>query len=260
MRPIMSPHRLARQVLLILCFSSGCAVRMQPSNQAFDQVAGRGPLLLVATDASLPSSRFFEEHRRSSSSLGRLIDTQGVPEAISVEREFLQPTKMRLLYPNKGQVYVLSRQEGQWFVVASEALTETDIDLIQKQKIKRAQAVVDLGAPAPGQNGAPTMASEVKPVAHVAGNDFRGRLKPPMVAREAVLTRTRNGNYVHQVSFEGEDLSTLAEWYTDDPTRAKALAAANHRGPKEPLRLGERIVIPAALITNPSPLPEAMVP
>lgn len=233
---------------------------MQPSNQTFDQVAGRGPLLLVAADASLASNRFFEEHRGASSSLGWLVETQGVPEAISVEREFLQPTKLKLLYVNKGQVYVLTRQEGQWFVVGSEEISDGDIESIQKQKIKRMQVTGGMGTRPAGVPGSLDVVPDTKPVAHLSGGDFRGRLKPPTPAREAVLIRGRDGNYVHHVSFEGEDMVTLAEWYTDDATNAKALSVANRSRRGESLRLGERIVIPAALMTNPHPLPEAMVP
>lgn len=88
---------------------------------------------------------------------------------------------------------------------------------------------------------------------------FRGRLKPPTQAEVADLSKTSSGDYVHRVSFVGETLFTIAEWYTDDGANARALQAASKRAARQPLRIGDRIVIPRRLMMNTSPLPEAVV-
>lgn len=242
--------------LTVAFVGSGCAIRMQPSNPIFDQVAGRGPMLLVSSDGALPSVRFFEENRMESASLGRLVERQGAPEAISVEREFLRPTKLKLFYPSQNQVYILSREDGQWFVIGSEPFSDADSEALQKQRVKRAQAASEMIVPT-------TTASspmEVRPVAHALSDDFRGRLKPPSKAEVADLSKTSSGDYVHRVSFAGETLFTIAEWYTDDGANARALVAASKRAARQPLRIGDRIVIPRRLMTNTAPLPEAVVP
>lgn len=71
--------------------------------------------------------------------------------------------------------------------------------------------------------------------------------------------RLPNGDYRHRVTFRGETLRLLADWYTEDPKNVSAIASANRRSPTSPLQLGEEITIPKRLMRNVQALPEAAV-
>lgn len=237
----------------------GCSLKIQHSVPQFDRVAGKGPLLLIRSDESNAANQFFIDTLGASEALRLLVREHGTPDAISVEREFLQPTKLKLFYSSQSQVYVCVNQDGLWFVVGVELPSDADTESLGKQRLKQPQTV------AQGQEPATVPATIVAaPVAAplaqaIDTSALRGQLKPPAVAQVARLSRTSRG-YIHQVSFPGETLYSLADWFTEDPKNASALARSSHRDLTAPLRMGDRIVIPEALMRNPEPFPEALVP
>lgn len=250
--PLLSVFLLA----ITLC---GCSLKMQQSVPQFDRVAGRGPLLLIRSDDTNSANQFFLDTLGSSEALRLLVREHGAPDAISLEREFLQPIRLKLFYSSQSQVYVCVNQDSRWFVVGAEHPSDSDTESLDKQRLKQSQTVAELNAPPqalPSAVAAPIAA----PVARASeASDFRGQLKPPTLAGVAPLSRSSHG-YIHKVSFGGETLYSLADWFTEDPQNAAALARSSRRGLRDPLRLGDQIVIPATLMRNPQPFPEALVP
>lgn len=246
-------------VFLLALTLSGCSLKMQQSVPQFDRVAGKGPLLLIRTDDTNSANQFFLDTLGSSEALRLLVREHGAPDAISVEREFLQPTRLRLFYSSQGQVYVCVNQDSRWFVVGVEQPSDADTESLGKQRLKQSQTVAELNTPP--QAPPPLVAAPVTaPVARlIEVSDFRGQLKPPTLAGVAPLSRGPHG-YIHKVSFAGETLYSLADWFTEDPRNAATLARSSQRGLRDPLRLGEQIVIPATLMRNPEPFLEAFVP
>jgi hypothetical protein len=251
-------------VLLVSVFFSaltlsGCSLKIQQSVPQFDRVAGKGPLLLIRSDDTNSANQFFIDTLGSSEALRLLVREHGAPDAISVEREFLQPTRLKLFYSSQSQVYVCVNQDGRWFVVGVERPSDSDTESLGKQRVKQSQTVAELNVPS--QAPATVVAAPaVVPLARSSeAPDFRGQLKPPALAGLAPLRRSSQ-SYIHHVSFAGETLYSLADWFTEDPTNAAELARASRRALSQPLRLGDRIVIPASLMRNPEPFPEALVP
>jgi hypothetical protein len=242
-------------VFLSVLTLSGCSLKIQQSVPQFDRVAGKGPLLLIRSDDTNSANQFFIDTLGSSEALRLLVREHGTPDAISVEREFLQATRLKLFYSSQGQVYVCVNQDGRWFVVGVEHPSDSDTESLGKQRLKQSQTLADLNVPSPAP-AAPAAA----PLAQSTGAaDFRGQLKPPTLAGVAPLHRGSHG-YIHQVSFAGETLYSLADWFTEDPGNAAALARASQRDLGQPLRLGDSIMIPSTLMRNPEPFPEALVP
>lgn len=234
-------------VILLLVSLNACSIKIQPRNATFDKILGRGPLILVLNDETQPTQQFLAEHLSGSESLRLLVKEHGLPEGISVEREFLQTTILRLFYPKYGEVYVCTRQEGAWVLVGIEPLSAADAESLRRQQSKAAPVVADLG-------GQPTVAA---PVAYHP--DVRGQLRPPGVAGVARLESSRSG-YVHHVTFAGETMEVLADWYTEDAQNAIRLAKASSLSPGQVLRIGDAVSIPRAFMRNRDPFPEAMVP
>lgn len=249
---------LARFFLYVLIgtWSVGCSVHMQPDNVEFGKLCGKGPVIIVPTDETALSTAFFRQHWVASESIKHLVTQRGTPEAISVEREFLRPNRLKLFYPAQGQVYVLDQVGGEWLVAGSEPLERADLDLVRTQQATYSQPVrpaIRVGDVAPPRNPSP-------PVAAIPPSEFRGMLKPPNKALVAKLTKARDNTFTHTVSFPREDFTILADWYTDNSSNAALLARTNRRSPQAVLKVGDQISIPRELMRNPDPLPEAMVP
>lgn len=241
---------------LLLCIASACSVHRQESGALFDTLKGRGPVLIEPANQGVASTRFFHDMWVSSSSIKHLVTQRGTPEAISTEREFLKPNRMKLFYPSQGQVYVLDQLDGEWLVSGSEPMVTNEFDQVTRQKTNLIN---------PGVQAVPVLHTAVPtnpqpPVARIDPEEFRGQLKPPAAAVVARLSRRADDAYIHTVSFPGEDFVVLADWYTDSPRNAERLAITNNRGLHRSLRIGDQIVIPRSLMANPEPLPEAMVP
>jgi hypothetical protein len=244
------------QCALLVVSSSACSIHLQRDNEDFDKLCGKGPVLIVSADETALSTSFFRRNWTTSQTIKHLVMQRGTPEAISVEREFLKPHRLKLFYPATGQVYLLDQVGGEWLVAGSEPLERKEFDLVIAQRTK-AHAAGPTALPA--RNTAPVPVSR-QPVAAVAPAEFRGMLKPPVSAGVATLTTGSDGTFVHTVTFPREDLVTLADWYTDNASNAVVLARSNHRSLQQPLAVGEKIAIPRGLMRNRDPLPEAAVP
>jgi len=242
----------------ILALNAGCAVRVQQGSSEFDKLCGKGPVLIIPTDETAFSTAFFRQHWGTSATIKHLVTQRGTPEAISLEREFLRPNRLKLYYPAQGQVYLLDQVGGEWLVAGSEPLDRVDLELVATQRER--MGVAGATPPVVRVGGAEMVKEERAPVAAVSSAEFRGMLRPPGRAETATLVKGANGAYLHTVSFPREDLSVLADWYTGDSSNAMILAQANKRSTQRALVVGDRITIPRAIMRNAEPLPEAMVP
>jgi hypothetical protein len=224
-------------------------------------------VLIEPSNQAQASTKFFQETWRSSAAVKHLVTQRGAPEAISVEREFLQPNRLKLFYPVQGQVYILDLHEGEWFVSGSEPIVVTDFENLKRQQAASTSTLahrtaIDQHLPVQVEPVSASHGSQVSkaPVGYVAPSEFRGRLKAPSAAAVASLTMVDSHTYVHTVTFQGENLSVLADWYTESEANASRLAAINRRPTASPLPVGDKIAIPRSLMRNAEPLPEAIVP
>jgi hypothetical protein len=253
--------------LAILFFAVGCSIRKQECGVLFDRLKGKGPVLLEPNNESVASTKFFHEMWRSSATVKHLVTQRGAPEAISIERDFLQPNRLKLFYPGQAQVYILDLHEGEWLVSGSEPMVASEVEQLSRQRAKITSAAAERSLidktgqmstnPEPALQTGPV---DRIPVAHVAPTELRGRLKPPTVAAVAKLYKQDSRTYLHTVTFPGETFSVLADWYTNSGENAGRLAAVNRRAVSDRLHVGEKIAIPGSLMLNPDPLPEALVP
>lgn len=242
---------------------SGCSIQQRPSNPEFDALQGQGPVLIVPNDESVVSTKFFRDKWGHSDSIKHLVARQGVPTAISVEREFLAPSRLKLFYPEQGIVYILDYLNDNWMISGSEPLSGADLQVLQVRQRSNTRPAVfkpsrDIYTLTPRLQPLPSNPPQEVTLAHPMG-DLRGRLKAPAVARVANLEVGGDGSYRHTVSFQGEDLTLLADWYLGNPESAQYLAKINHIDPATPLAIGQQIVLPAGTIANSDPLPEALV-
>jgi hypothetical protein len=124
--------------LVLVALTSGCAVQQRETGALFDQLRGRGPLIIDAANETGPSTRFFRDNWQGSTAIKQLVSTRGAPDALSVEREFLQPNRLKLFYPSQGEVFILDSVDGEWFVAGIESVQDEDLKVLQDQRAQKA--------------------------------------------------------------------------------------------------------------------------
>jgi hypothetical protein len=255
-------------VAAVAVVQSGCSLKNRDSGALFEGLRGKGPMVIEPQNEAVASTKFFYETWRASPSIKHLVTQRGTPAAISAEREFLQPHRLKLFYPKDGQVYLLDLHEGEWFVSGSEPIADVDMQRLRASTVTLVPQVESSFAKSEEKLAVShtSHATEWLPVelapkpAGRPSEELRGRLKPPSQAAVASVHRADARTLIHTVTFPGETLEVLADWYTDDISNARRIASANQMVGSHRLRVGDRIALPRTLVVNPAPLPEAFVP
>jgi hypothetical protein len=122
--------------LVLVALTSGCAVQQRETGALFDQLRGRGPLIIDVANETGPSTQFFRDNWKGSTAIKQLVLTRGAPDALSVEREFLQPNRLKLFYPSQGEVFILDSVDGEWFVAGTEPVQVEDLKALRDQRVQ----------------------------------------------------------------------------------------------------------------------------
>jgi hypothetical protein len=196
----------------------------------------------------LPANRLLSEHIKSSDAFREQIAMMGQPDALRVERSLFSPTEVVLYYTAQDQQVSFYKRGAEW-----DRELPTLIDPEARAQILAQGGESDLS---PSESEADPHA--LLPLITEAPIEFKARMSPGMLTtRTASLKRLKGGDYQHQVTFKGETLATIADWYSGKSTNATQLAKASHRPIGRALARGDLIVIPQLLMRNPVALPEA---
>ncbi len=253
-------------IIFSALWAAACGPGPATVSQLSLRLDGRGPVLLADGNDYLPADAFLKEQRASSPELSDFVERHGEPTAISLERKLYRASRLSLFYPSENKRYVFSRWSSDWGLVGPEPIDSEDRASLDAQMAQAGQTVGKQASAISPQRAervpaAPVTANEPPRIAQapLGHQELRGRLKAPQEAQEARLQRLPNGDYRHRVTFRGETLKLLAEWYTEDAKNAAALAKASQRALTAPLRVGDEITIPRRLMRNVQALPEAGV-
>jgi hypothetical protein len=226
----------------------------------------RGPVVLGDGNDDLPADAFLKEQRAESATLSDFIAKHGEPSAVSLDNRFLRSARLALYYPSENKRYLFTRWSSDWDLAGTEKIQANERDAIASQLAQEGGSIsapetsaLPRGAELASEPIALPPVATARTSASSGEQELRGRLKPPQAAEEARLVRLPNGDYRHRVTFRGETLRLLADWYTEDPKNVSAIASANRRSPTSPLQLGDEITIPKRLMRNVQALPEAAV-
>ena len=250
--------------LVVALALAGCSMSSQTSSPLYERLSSRGPVVLGLDNPYLPANLFLEEQIKESVAIRRLVQEQGRPTAVGIDRRLFRTTRITLYYSGDNESFTMTRWGQDWDVEEPSAISPSDRESIVQQL-----ALSDeLHNPRNPQHfiSPPVARASLRSAPVVSGRapeerrELRGRLKSPQQAAEAELSRLTNGNYRHTVTFRGETLRLIAEWYTEDPANAAALATASNRSTEQVLKIGEAITIPRRLMRNATPLPEARLP
>jgi hypothetical protein len=244
-RATFSRPSLGVSVLCVLL--AGCSVGPQPSPSLYERLSGRGPVLVATENQYLPANRLLAEHVQSSEVFREQIAMMGQPDALRVERGLFSPTQVVLYYVAQNQQVAFAKRGSEW--VREEPML---IDSEERAKILGEDTEV------PAEAVVEDVPTAMLPSIIEAPIEFKARMSPAMLShREAQLKALKNGDYKHTVTFSGETLTLLADWYTGKPSNAANLAKASSRPVARRLAKGDVIVIPQRLMRNATALPEA---
>ena len=243
---------------------AGCSMSSQTSSPLYERLSSRGPVVLGLDNPYLPANLFLEEQIKESVAIRRLVQEQGRPTAVGIDRRLFRTTRITLYYSDDNESFTMTRWGRDWNVEEPSAISPSDRDSIVQQLAlsdelhhpRNPQYFITPPVARASLRSAPVVSGR----APEERRELRGRLKSPQQAAEAELSRLTNGNYRHTVTFRGETLRLIAEWYTEDPANAAALATASNRSTEQVLKIGEAITIPRRLMRNATPLPEARLP
>jgi hypothetical protein len=242
---IFCAHFSALVAVLLL---SGCSVGVHPSPSLYDRLSGRGPVLVAKENQYLPANRLLSEHVKSSEAFREQIAMMGQPDALSVERELFATTQVVLYYSALDQQVAFIKQGSEWL--------REPASLIDPEARAHILAEADHGVASVA--AADEGSTAVLPLIAEAPIEFKARMSPDLLAgRTAGFTRLRSGDFRHKVTFKGETLALIAEWYSGKSSYAPHLAKASHRPLSRTLMRGDSIIIPRHLMRNPVAFPEA---
>ncbi len=251
-RPITVPLMFALIWCLCTVLTSGCVGGVVGGGPLLERLNGRGPVPLASDNPYLPANRLLEDEMKGSNAVREFVDRRGPPTAIGVTRGIFKKPEIQLYYPEQGEVYSFKRKGGDWLTQGPAEISSADQEVLALYR-------APLGAVSSREmSGSPTNLEE-RIVAHLErepGSTPRASMRPLPHTRHAQLRRLPNGSYAHTVTFSGETLAVLADWYTGDRAHAARLLTTGRSGTTTPLRRGVTVTIPKVLLKNKTPLPE----
>lgn len=251
---VMRSRRVSLTTLMCCAvLVSGCVAGVAGGSALIDRLNGRGPVLLASDNPYLPANRLLKEELESSGKLRDFVEQRGKPTALGVNRGLLQRPEIRLYYPEQGEVYSFKRRNGDWVTLGPEELLSAERYALADYKSTDG-AIGNSGVVSPGAGSPPTGLASLK---HEPLSSARASLKPPSYVRQAPFKRLPSGTYLHTVTFKGETLQKLADWYAGSPTYAAALAKVNRVPLHKTLTKGAKISLPRGIVRNAAPFPEA---
>ncbi len=251
-RPFSSSIKLAVTRCFCAVLMSGCVGGVVGGGPVLERLNGRGPVMLASDNPYLPANRLLEDEMKASNAMREFVDRRGRPTAIGVTRGILKRPEIQLYYPDAGEVYSFKHKGGDWLTRGPEEISSADREVLALNET----SAQDLSVQKPGSGSTDL---EERMIAHLEqepDSSARASMRPLPHIRYASLKRLPKGSYSHTVTFSGETLAVLADWYTGNRAYASRLRASVRSAANAPLKKGVTVTIPKELLRNKTPLPE----
>lgn len=269
------------QAIFLVLFTSllsGCGLIGSHDNGVISMLSNRGPVSLSDENPYIASNVLLAQEIEQSNTLKGFIEHQGKPDAIQIEKGIFRPTVMYFYYANSKEAYILRRnkdQENEWLIVGPTGLPEE-----LARRIKPAQHTPPLvnsrARPSTSEQYYQNQQKnypeerEIQVIYEEPADIGRPQQVQEPIEQEldpAAFSRVTNqrvidapsGDIIHKVSYTGETLRLIAEWYTGDVQNAGRLSKINSLNDANMLHLNQVIRIPRYLIKNRQPMPLSAV-
>lgn len=279
--------RLLACVLFLFAFSF-CACSKSADAYLQDELTNRGPVALSATNPYIGPNLYIAKEMKDSAVFRGFIHYRGTPDAIEVRRGYFKPVRVYLFYLSESEAYLMEERGGDWLVRGPDKIpAQLMASFINVQPAgQSAPLALDMDEFTPAavaEKHAAAEGSEVKSLRKVPTREQlaqtgktqpplplppRGRKPPksPPPAANDTLTQdtapteeSASGDLIHKVSFPGENLRVIANWYTGDINNTGRIARINGIEKADSLKLDTTVRIPRYLLKNTRPLPQSEI-
>lgn len=282
-------HKLALFVCLAFlssCTFIGCTV-LGGTTPFRSELANQGPIGLSESNPYISGNLLLAKEMEASPVFKGFVENKGTPDAIEIRKIFFSADQIFLYYLSDNEYYSFLESPSNWLIKGPFKINSVMLDSLANLTMLKGPAPLVNIEKSGKFSETDTLASadelpelkRVKP-AVAAGNpkiitptpraSLKKEIKPEKVFKDkAAWAKDTNGvsqaeesisgDVIHKVSFEGEDLKTLAKWYTGDINNTGRIARINGIDADSTLNHNQTIRIPRYLIKNTNPLPETEI-
>lgn len=243
------------------------------------ELGNKGLLAVSEQNPYVAANQLLAMEVAKSEVLRGFVEKEGAPDAIEIQTSWFEDDEAIFYYLDRAQGYHMTSHETSWIIRGPEPLSDEflakvkhfpqihgkaalGVELVQEKptstpesvksdapKLKQLRKVKKSKPPVQPANVEPKReTTAVQPTSSAAGAD-------PTSKAEA----TFSGDIIHPVSYSGETLRTISEWYTGDPENAARIAGINDLADPNTLSLGKTIRIPRYLLKRTDPMPASAV-
>jgi len=248
-------------LLLPLLFQTSCS---REANYLIPQLANSGPKPISTQNAYVAPNLLLATELANSKVVQNLTTQAGMPDAIEIERQGLQPYHLLFYYLNDKSYYDLQRHKSEWIVAGPERIAASKMKEVQaatKGKTAKQPALHDGGLNTLGDKAiASADDNETAPIV-VDYNKRSTRIKSSgeRSKRGSYVGDTSKQDVIHTVQYQGETMAALAKWYAEDESYIATLERINSIDADATLTIGQKITIPSYMVKQRKPLPEAVI-
>ena len=266
----MSQSAAILRLAFVMALICNCACSLSKNDYLEKRLTNIGPIALSPQNPYLGPNLYITRAAEKSPLLKGFIEHRGEPEAIELQSGFFEPEKLYLYYLDKRQGYLLERKNKatEWFIRGPERMAPQILLSLnsagaraKQNQPKEADRQAALNREDQNRESS-ALKSHREPTANMPAK-VRPSSKPTPVIpqlkqktkeKQASLEISNSGDIIHRVSFSGETLRIIANWYTKKADNADRIARINDIKKPNVLQMGQRVRIPRYLLKNESPL------
>lgn len=237
-----------------------------------EELANRGPIGLSGSNPYLSPNLFVANEMKHSEVFRGFVRFRGTPDAVEIRKHYFKPLRVYLFYLADGEAFLMEQGAADWLVRGPERIPTqlmSSFFNMQPPGQNAPLAVEDQVVTLPGEGSAhaPTdPAADVKSLRKVPSRaEVTGKkASPPNALKEkselvSSVQESSSGDLIHRVSFAGESLRLIAQWYTGDINNTGRIARINGIENPDLLKIDQTVRIPRYLLRTTKPLPQAEV-
>jgi hypothetical protein len=243
-----------------------------------DELSNQGPISLSASNPFVAANLFVANEMKHSDVFRGFIKYRGTPDAVEVRKSTFKPLRVVLFYLGEAEAYMLEQGSGDWLVRGPDKIPPQFMtsffnvtpagpnaplayDFGYGNSTPAQRPIVESYEPAPP-------AAEVRSLRNVPTRnqlDTNPRSKNGATATEAAkgsragVEDTSSGDVIHRVSFPGETLRVITNWYTGDVNNTGRIARINGIENPDLLKIDQTVRIPRYLLKTTKPLPQSEI-
>jgi len=202
-------------------------------------MSGRGQVNLDLSNPYLAPNKFISEEAKASETLKGFLSLKGAPDSIEFSDPLIGSATLKLYYQLKNEHYKLEERGKEWIITGPESIFEDK----EKPDSNAQKSIFDPGNNSPAL--LPLKENTNDPVTPTLPQD-------DSTTKTDVEPTTKNSNTefkdaYHEVTFAGQTLTFIANWYTGNNQNSDRLKRINS-SLSENLKFGDIVRIPSYLI------------